>query len=169
VRIVHGLYLVAAVLAAVGLGLRVLPARAPSAPQASIVLPGARVAMPESAGDAASSGVALAVYDSIPAANIFSRTRKAPPRPGEVQHAAATPRVARSSGPSLTLLGTTIGPRGAVALIDANSGASSAEVHHMGDVVAGARLVAITDSTVTLDRPSGPLVLHLQSSQHKKL
>ena len=44
-------------------------------------------------------------------------------------------------------------------------------LYHLGDVVAGARLVAITDSTVTLDRPTGgPLVLHLASTQqHKKL
>jgi hypothetical protein len=83
--------------------------------------------------------------------------------------AAAKARSAKPAGPTLTLLGTTIGPEGAVALIDTNSGVPGAALHHMGDLVAGARLVAITDSTVTLDRPSGPLVLHLQSTPHKKL
>ena len=36
-------------------------------------------------------------------------------------------------------------------------------------VYAGWRRGRLADSTVTLDRPSGPLVVHLQSSQHKKL
>ncbi len=31
----------------------------------------------------------------------------------------------------------------------------------MGDVIAGARLVAITESTVTLLRPLGPVILHV--------
>jgi len=34
----------------------------------------------------------------------------------------------------------------------------------LGDLVAGARLIAITDSTVTLAQPSGPLVLRLPSA-----
>jgi hypothetical protein len=86
-----------------------------------------------------------------------------------VAHPASKPRTTPSA-PALTLLGTTIGPQGAVALIDASaSSPPGPQVHRMGDLVAGARLVAITDSTVTLDRPSGPLVLHMQSSLHKKL
>jgi hypothetical protein len=111
-----------------------------------------------------------ATYAPIVTANIFSRARTAPARPGDVAHTDSKPRSAVPSAPALTLLGTTIGPQGAVALIDATSSSPPGpQVHRMGDLVAGARLVAITDSTVTLDRPSGPLVLHLQSSPHKKL
>jgi hypothetical protein len=166
VRRIQVLYAVAAALGVVGLVLRIIPARAPAAPDAVRVV--ATVSPPtgriESGGD-----VPLPAYDSIIAANIFSRTRTAPPRPGEVQDAQAKPKPTKPAAPTLTLLGTTIGPQGAVALINASNGSPGAELHHMGDTVAGALLVAITDSTVTLDRPKGQVVLHLQSSQHKKL
>jgi hypothetical protein len=58
-----------------------------------------------------------------------------------------------------------MGPQGAVALIRDDAVARSAEVYHIGDLVGGARLVAITDSTVTLERRSGPLVLHLPTGR----
>jgi hypothetical protein len=166
VRRIQVLYAVAAVLGVIGLVLRIIPARAPTAPEAVRIVAAvpAPIRSAESGGD-----VPPAAYDSIAAANIFSRTRHAPPRPGEEQQAPAKAKPTRPAAPTLTLLGTTIGPQGAVALINASNASPSAELHHMGDTVAGARLVAITDSTVTLDRPNGPLVLHLQSSQHKKL
>src|SRR5438876_154479 len=83
-------------------------------------------------------------------------------RPG-ARPAAPAPR-----GPRLTLYGTTVGPQGAVALIDADPKVPGAEIYRLGDVVAGAALVAITDSTVTLAEPSGPLVLHLRPAQRRK-
>jgi hypothetical protein len=165
-RVVRGLYVGAAVLAIVGLVLRVMPARVPRAERAS---GGTALAAPAPRGVASASAgaVADAGDDSIISANIFSRTRKAPPRPGEeLPVAKAAPRVVKPAAPAWELLGTTIGPSGAVALIHSSGEAPGAELHRMGDVIAGARLVEITDSTVTLDRPAGgPLVLHLQSSQ----
>lgn len=168
VRTIRFLYGVAAALAVIGLGLRVFPAHAPSLPNVPRAVTNVRAAARGSA-TGESGGDVPSVYDSIAQANIFSRTRKAPVRPGDVQHAQTASKPTKPAGPTLTLLGTTIGPQGAVALIDTNGGTVGAELHHMGDMVAGARLVEITDSTVTLDRPAGPLVLHLQSSQHKKL
>jgi hypothetical protein len=170
----RGLYVGAVALAIVGLVLRVLPARIPHEARSE----GIALAAPAPRGTAIASAGAVADgagYDSIISANIFSRTRKAPPRPGDVAQAKAAPRVVKPAGPTWELLGTTIGPQGAVALIHSSADSPNAELHHTGDVIAGARLVEITDSTVTLDRPSGPLVLHLQSSQlqssqpHKKL
>jgi hypothetical protein len=167
-KVVRALYATAAVLAVIGFALRVMPARAPSAPRSISATSVGPVSGPVSKGEVGGD-TPSSVYDSIVSFNIFSRTRKAPTRPGDVQVAAGKARPSKPAGPTLTLLGTTIGPEGAVALIDTNSGVPGAALHHMGDLVAGARLVAITDSTVTLDRPSGPLVLHLQSTPHKKL
>jgi hypothetical protein len=166
--VVRGLYGVAVVLAIVGLILRVLPARTPREARSE----GTALAAPAPRGTATTSAgsVADATYDSIISANIFSRTRKAPPKPGEVQVQAA-PRVVKPAGPTWELVGTTIGPQGTVALIHSSADVPGGELlHHTGDVIAGARLVEITDSTVTLDRPTGgPLVLHLASTQqHKK-
>lgn len=108
----------------------------------------------------------LPASDPIVAANIFSRTRTAPAREGAVTHIARN-RAPVPHGTTLTLYGTTIGPQGAVALIDDDTPPRGAHLHHMGDVIAGARLVAITDSTVTLDRQSGPFVLHLPASMRQ--
>ena len=104
--------------------------------------------------------------DPIVAANIFSRTRTAPAREGAVTHTTRNPAPV-PHGTTLTLYGTTIGPQGAVALIDDDTPPRGAHLHHMGDLIAGARLVAITDSTVTLDRQSGPFVLHLPASMRQ--
>jgi hypothetical protein len=162
----HVLYAAAAVLAAGGAALRLVPLARPS-------LADLGPAMPHRAGDQASVSVAPVTGDiastgpdPIVAANIFSRTRTAPAREGAVSHAtrgaAPVPR-----GTTLTLYGTTIGPQGAVALIDDDTPPRGAHLYHMGDVIAGARLVAITDSTVTLDRQSGPVVLHLPASMRQ--
>jgi len=57
---------------------------------------------------------------------------------------------------------------GAVALIDADPKIPGAEIYHVGDRVAGATISSITDSTVVLARPSGPLTLHLPLAVRKK-
>ena len=108
-------------------------------------------------------------YESIVAANIFSQTRAAPsvrfvPAGQAVKRAApaAAPR-----GPTLKLYGITLSPQGAVALIDADPKVPGAEIYHLGDLVAGARLVAMTDSSVTLAKPSGPLVLRLPPARRR--
>ena len=100
-------------------------------------------------------------YQAVVSSNIFSKLRTPPAArfatPG--QRRPATPVVSRESGP--TLYGITLGPRGAVALIHAGAKAQSTELYRLGDSVAGAPIVAISESTVTLARPSGPLVLRL--------
>jgi hypothetical protein len=102
--------------------------------------------------------------DSIATSNIFSKQRTPPAvrfTPAGAPHA---PRVAtRDRG--IRLYGITMGPQGAVALIRDDAVAGGAEVYHVGDLVGGARLVAITDSTVTLERRSGPLVLYLPTGK----
>jgi hypothetical protein len=120
----------------------------------------ARFELPSRRPAAASTGdVGPANYQAIVSQNIFAQARGAEASPSTPVAAKTRPRPAE---PSLQLRGTTIGPRGSVALI-------GADVHRIGDIVDGAKLVAITDSTVTLERPSGPLVLHVPSSQRKKL
>jgi hypothetical protein len=162
----HVLYAAAGVLAAGGVALRVLPIERPSLADVSLATahrsgaPGA-VSITRVAGD-----IVPAASDPILAANIFSRNRTAPVREGAPEHPAhaAAPAL---HGNTLTLYGTTIGPQGAVALIDDDTPPRGAHLHHMGDVIAGARLVAITDSTVTLDRQTGPVVLHLPASMRQ--
>jgi hypothetical protein len=159
------LYAAAAVFAIAGLWFRMAPSPLPAMPHGSVVVPQIAPRVSAPGGDSPA-----ATYAPIVTANIFSRARTAPERPGAGGQSAPHARAAAPPAPTFTLLGTTIGPQGAVALIEASAASpAGAQVHRMGDVVGGARLVAITDSTVTLDRPSGPLVLHLQSSQHKKL
>jgi hypothetical protein len=162
----HLLYAAAAVLAAGGAALRLVPLARPSLAD---LAPGT----PHRAADQASVSVARmtgdiapAASDPIVAANIFSRTRTAPAREGAVVHTPRRP-APTPHGTTLTLYGTTIGPQGAVALIDDDTPPRGAHLHHMGDLIAGARLVAITDSTVTLDRQSGPVVLHLPASMRQ--
>jgi hypothetical protein len=162
----HLLYAAATLLAAGGAALRFVPLERPD-------LAGAAPAIPYRPGDrnTASAGrvagaVAPTASDPIVAANIFSRTRTAPAREGAVTHIARNPAPVQH-GTALTLYGTTIGPQGAVALIDDDTPPRGAHLHHMGDVIAGARLVAITDSTVTLDRQSGPIVLRLPASMRQ--
>lgn len=151
--------MIATLLTATGVALRLAPLSRPAVPPPSAlstrpndreVRVATRAPAPSRASD-----------DPIVGADIFSPARVAPPRLSALANA-PTPRhppAALARGPSFTLYGTTIGPRGAVALITA--GGDPAQVHAMGDVIAGARLVAITESTVTLLRPSGPLVLHV--------
>ncbi len=152
-RVVPILYGAAAVLALSGLYLRLAKPALPSADPSDLRLPAQQ--QPPAAGDVTP---AAASYQLIVDQNIFSQDRGAP----AVKPAAPRTEKPRNAEPDFALRGTTIGPRGAVALI-------GAEIHRVGDVVDGAKLIAITDSTVTLERPSGPLVLHVPNSQRKKL
>lgn len=146
------LYALAGVFAIAGLWLRVAHPSLPAADPAQLHLPAERPAT--STGD-----VAPTDYQPIIAENIFAQNRGVEPaKPAPV----ARPQQPRDAAAGLALRGTTIGPRGAVALI-------GADVYRLGDIVNGAKLVAITDSSVTLERPSGPLTLRVPSSQRKKL
>jgi hypothetical protein len=53
------------------------------------------------------------------------------------------------------LYGITVRGTEALALIDADPGVPGAEIYRVGDRVRGSRVVAITDSTVTLASVSG--------------
>lgn len=154
-KVVPILYGAAAVLALSGLYLRFAKPALPSADPSDLRLPAQPQPQPPAAGDVTP---AAASYQLIVDQNIFSQDRGAP----AVKPAAPRTEKPRNAEPDFALRGTTIGPRGAVALI-------GAEIHRVGDVVDGAKLIAITDSTVTLERPSGPLVLHVPNSQRKKL
>jgi hypothetical protein len=113
-----------------------------------------------------------APYTAIVVGNIFSPTRTAPPvrftpnRPAG--GAAPAPPKPKPAGPGIRLFGITKGPNGAVALIDADPKIKGAEIYRVGDRVAGSPISAISDSTVVIARPSGPLVLHLRSAVKKR-
>lgn len=162
----HVLYAAAGVLATAGAALRLVPIERPSLAEMSLATAHRSGAAGPASVIRAAGDITPAASDPILAANIFSRNRTAPAResaPEHPAHAAAPP----PRGNTLTLYGTTIGPQGAVALIDDDTPPRGAHLHHMGDVIAGARLVAITDSTVTLDRQTGPVVLHLPASMRQ--
>jgi hypothetical protein len=159
--LVRGLYLAAAALLTAGLGLRLAPTPLPRATAAPVAIPA------EAQPDAAPPRTpAVPRYDAIVATNIFSQDRTAPAvrflPPGRV----AAPTKPR--GPTLRLYGVTVGPQGAVAIIHADPKIPGTEIYRLGDLVAGARLIAITDSTVTLAESSGPLVLHLQTAARRR-
>jgi hypothetical protein len=106
-------------------------------------------------------------YDAIVAANIFSPDRAPPAVRFSLPGRETAPPKPRE--PTLRLYGITVGAQGAVAIIDADPAIPGAEIYHLGDLVAGARVLAITDSTVTLAEPSGPLVLRLQPAQRRSI
>ena len=160
-RLERGLYVAAAAFLVTGLGLRL--ARTPLArvTSAPLGLPAA-----DTPDAAPTSAPPVPRYDAIVAANIFSQDRTAPAVRFSPPGRTAAPTKPR--GPTLRLYGITVGPQGAVAIIDADPHVPGAELYRLGDLVAGARLVAITDSTVTLAEPSGPLVLRLQPSARRR-
>jgi hypothetical protein len=160
VSLVRSLYVMAALLAVTGLGLRLAPVGKPTVATATTPPPrdGNR-SVPLPARTAAGE-IDSTTSSAIIGSDIFAPSRVPPGRSLSVavdrKHSTPAPHA-----PAFTLYGTTIGPEGAVALIDADGADRSTGLHHIGDVVAGARLVAITDSTATLERPTGLLILHL--------
>jgi hypothetical protein len=160
VSVVRALYAMAALLALTGLGLRVVPVGKPTVATPTTPPPrdGNRsVPLP---ARSATGEIDSATSHAIISSNIFARSRVALGRAlaatVDREHPTPAPRP-----PTFTLYGTTIGPDGAVALIDAGGSDHRAGLLHIGDLVAGARVVAITDSTATLERPTGLLILHL--------
>jgi len=143
------LWSAAAALTLAGFGFRIVPPALPSADPPTV--PAAR-ALPAGPG-APTTGA------GIVEGNIFSPNRTAP----RVRFTArgVTPDRAVPSRPAVVLYGITVSARGALALIDADPAIPGAELYRIGDLVHGSRLTAITDSTVTLAQPSGPLVLRL--------
>jgi hypothetical protein len=161
------LYGAAVALGIVGVALRVrLPLRAPEAGPLTVTPPPAvrrshLAATPEDAN----------AYEPVVATDIFSPTR-APPAvrfsPDQAADRPAPPpvtRPARVEGPGARLVGTTIAPSGATALIVADPNASGAQIYRVGDWVGGGSLVAITDSAVVIARARGRLVLRLPATK----
>ena len=148
------LYATAGVLAGAGLFLRLLPTPLPAAERRSLALPpppGAREASPPPS----------TVYGPIATADMFS-IRREPPRARFVPVGSAHPVVVGPPHhPGPRLYGITVGPEGSVAVISTDPGVVRAELYQVGDTLLGARVVAITESTVTLARPSGSFTLHL--------
>jgi hypothetical protein len=158
VNLIRPLYAAAAALAVTGLALHLVPVGQPRLPASSRSQhhgeDGGRTLPVQTAAGILDS----AATDPIVTADIFARARTAPGRAG----AAVAPKARGAPvvhAPAFTLYGTTIGPSGAVALIDAGSG--GVHMYHAGETVAGAQVEDITDSTVTLARASGSLILHL--------
>ena len=157
----RSLFVAAAALLVTGLGLRLAPTPLPRVRAAPLAVP-AEVG-PDSAP---TSTPPVPAYDAIVATNIFSQDRTPPAVRFSLAGPAAAPT--KPHGPTLRLYGITVGAQGAVALIDADPNVPGAEIYRLGDLVAGARVVAITDSTVTLAQPSGPLVLHLRPVERRR-
>ena len=163
----RALYAVAIGFGLVGLALRLAPpvhpdavaAATPAAPARAAVLRALR-ADPQP-------------YAAIVTGNIFSPNRAAPSvrfapnRPDGAPTPEKKPKP-KPTGPVIRLFGITRAPNGAVALIDADPKIPGAEIYRVGDRVAGATISTITDSTVVLTRPSGPLILHLPLAVKKK-
>ncbi len=158
--LVRSLYAAAGALLIAGLGLRLAPTRLPRAQTAPLDVPAE--AQPEAAP---TSTRPAPRSDAIIAANIFSPDRTPPAVRFSLPGRAAAPTKPR--GPTLRLYGITVGAQGAVAIIDADPSIPGGELYRVGDLVAGARVLAITDSTVTLAQPSGPLVLRLQRAARR--
>ena len=158
--LVRSLYAAAGALLIAGLGLRLAPTRLPRAQTAPLDV--RAEAQPEAAP---TSTRPAPRSDAIIAANIFSPDRTPPAVRFSLPGRAAAPTKPR--GPTLRLYGITVGAQGAVAIIDADPSIPGGELYRVGDLVAGARVLAITDSTVTLAQPSGPLVLRLQRAARR--
>ena len=152
------LYGIAAVFAVAGVGFRLAPAQPPVG-EPPLELPAATQLVQQSVlGDEHS-------YAPVAATNVFSQTRT-PPRVRFVPEGRASPDsavpVARPRQPVFRLYGITVTASGTTALIDANPKVPGAELYRLGDRVGGAPITAITDSTVVIRRPAGPLVLRLR-------
>jgi hypothetical protein len=156
--------------AALGFGLLALALRLAPAPHPGEVSP-VELPQPARRPPLHTLNEDAAPYAAIVAGNIFSSTRTAPAvrftpdRP--VGGVAPAPPKPKPAGPGIRLFGITKGPNGAVALIDADPKIKGAEIYRVGDRVAGSPISAISDSTVVIARPSGPLVLHLRSAVKK--
>lgn len=159
------LYAGALFLALAGLVLRLAPAAVPRA-----TAPQVAIAQPEV--EATPAGTLPAdSFGPIVAGNIFDQGRSPPEAryvPEEL--AARSEPPAREAAPAPRgprLFGVAVGPADAVALIDANAAIPGAEVYRVGDMVAGARLIEIGDTTVVLEGPEGRRVLRLPSSSRR--
>ena len=160
-RIPRLLYGLAAVLLLLGLALRVAPAPTVSGRPAAApsTLPGD--------GPGKTLEEVPASEAEIVSANVFSLSRSAPRvryLPPDLATIASEPESSGRTQPvqHLRLFGTVVGPSGTAALIDADPAVRGAEIYHVGDLVDGQRIVAVSESTVVLQGSAGRAVLRLQ-------
>lgn len=156
-RISRLLYGIAAILLLVGLALRIAPAPVEAHQEVPAQGSQSTTVSRETSRDAAGMDAAIV------SGNIFSAVRSAPrvrytPPDLVASRETARPRP-RPAASGLRLVGTV---SGTAALIDANPAVPGAEIYQIGDVVAGKRIVAVTESTVVLEGPAGRAVLRLQ-------
>lgn len=162
----RGLYGAAAVLFLGALALRLVPASLPPAdPSHRVPVAVTPVQVPARTGD-------VSTYAAIGAGNVFARTRRPPAvrfvPEGREPPAAAAPAPIKRRQPVFRLYGITVGARGAVALIDADPKIRGAELYRVGDLVGGAPITGITDSTVVIARKGARLVLRLPPAQRPR-
>jgi len=168
----RALYAAAVALALAGLAMRITPLAAPAIPHpatpaAATPMRAASEPLSSASGTIADAPDAADTSDTDPivVANIFSRSRVAPPRARDIDDTSRRHAPGPARPPALpTLYGTTIGPAGAVALIDPHGSPAGSQMYHIGDRVGRGRLAAISDSTATVDAPGGPVVLRLGST-----
>jgi hypothetical protein len=122
------------------------------------------------ASPVAAPRAAAPMYESVIASNVFSKTRLPPVTrftpPGSSR--LLTPPGGEKTGATFTLYGTALGPAGAVALIRPDVMGAPPRLYGVGDTAGSGRLVAVTESTATLDRKAGFLVLRLQNGPGAK-
>jgi hypothetical protein len=159
-------WIATAILALVGVALRVAPASVPAVP----VEAPAPYQVPEPPTGEEQAATLLS-FQRIVTDNLFTQDRSAaeerytppelmPPDTAPTQ----TTRPQPATRPALRLYGTAVGPEGSVALIDADPGIPGAEVYRVGDLVDGARLVEVQETAVVLEGASGRFTLTLPSS-----
>jgi hypothetical protein len=154
------LYGIAAILLLVGVALRLAPT--PVGTHQEVLARGTEslTVSRETNRDAAGTSAAIV------GGNIFSASRSAPRVRYTPPDLVASPETVRArprpAAPRLRLFGTV---SGTAALIDASPAVPGAEIYQIGDVVAGKRILAVTESTVVLEGSAGRAVLRLQPPQ----
>lgn len=159
-RITRLLYSLAAILLLVALGLRMAPAPVGAAHKVFTSPTESGTVIKKTSRDTARLDAAII------GGNIFSAARSAPRvryTPPDLASSALRARIRpQPAAPGLKLFGTV---SGTAALIDANPAVPGAEIYQIGDVVAGKRIRAVTESTVVLEGSTGRTVLRLQRTQ----
>jgi len=146
-----------ALFALAAVGFRLAPAGFPPAAAPAVAQPQALAAPPT-----------LETGTDIVATNLFATNRRPPQhrfRPRGFEPPASTPAPA-----PIVLYGVTLAAGDPLALIDADPKVPGAEIYRVGQQVRDARLVAITDSTVTLAPLSGApaFVVHLRRAPARR-
>src|SRR2546422_5347920 len=149
--IVRALSVAAVVLGLLGLWLRFSRSPLPQAAAAPLPLRPAGQAATAPAGARPAPR-----YEAIVAANIFSQARTAPLVRFAPAGRAVRGTASAAARPPLKLYGITVGPQGAVALIDADPKIPGAEIYRVGDLVAGSRGRAAPPPPPPLPPPAPP-------------